>query len=205
MKPLNSIEKIIAKISDANNAKALKPRNTVQFRQAGKPVCILIHSGIAYLCRREDRMVLALCEGPLIVGLRNIFNEKEEIEDVYLLALSDVRYEVIDVDKVRRVVENNNLWREIAELMMYSSGMMLQNLRRYAGRKSCELINNALLNLMQQPAEFRARQNVAEYIQDRTMLSRSLIMGALGTLKRLGHIEVKRGVLEDVKSLPSSY
>lgn len=150
-------------------------------------------------------MVLALCEGPLIVGLRNIFNEKEEIEDVYLLALSDVRYEVIDVDKVRRVVENNNLWREIAELMMYSSGMMLQNLRRYAGRKSCELINNALLNLMQQPAEFRARQNVAEYIQDRTMLSRSLIMGALGTLKRLGHIEVKRGVLEDVKSLPSSY
>lgn len=151
-------------------------------------------------------MIIALCEGPLIAGLRNIYTNKEDIEDVYLLAHSAVIYEIVPAENMRHIVEQHNLWREVSELMMYTAGALLQNFRLYAGKKSSELINNALFSLMQQPQEFRATQNTTEYIQDRTMLSRSLIMGALGTLKRMGYIKMKKGILESIEdTLPPSY
>lgn len=103
---------------------------------------------------------------------------------------------------MQHTVEKENLWRDISRIQLYIVGAMLRNHDNYTGKKSRDLVNRALLSLMQQPTEFREKQNVAEYIQDRTMLSRSLIMNILGSLRHNKNIEIKKGILKHIDDLP---
>ncbi|WP_411509150.1 helix-turn-helix domain-containing protein [Citrobacter gillenii] len=49
--------------------------------------------------------------------------------------------------------------------------------------------------LQQEPEEIRQRISAAQYIRDRTGLSRSTVMDTLARLKRQGAIQLQRGHL----------
>jgi hypothetical protein len=58
---------------------------------------------------------------------------------------------------------------------------------------------------MNESEELRLATNACDYVQEKTLLSRSGIMKMLSDLKRGGHIEVERGVLIAVNKLPVKY
>lgn len=70
---------------------------------------------------------------------------------------------------------------------------------------SYEIIRLQLLELMQEPERLRLNVTAANYIQNRTYLSRSGIMRILSQLRDAQCITLQRGVLLEVHSLPPKF
>lgn len=58
---------------------------------------------------------------------------------------------------------------------------------------------------MNESEELRLATNTCDYIQEKTLLSRSGIMKMLSELKHGEHIELQRGVLLTIHNLPAKY
>ncbi|WP_185955870.1 helix-turn-helix domain-containing protein [Limnobaculum zhutongyuii] len=76
----------------------------------------------------------------------------------------------------------------------------------YAHTKSSYLVvRHLLLQLNLLPKEKRYSINIAEFIQERTNLSRSYIMKVLSDLKTGGYITLRKGRLIELNHLPAKY
>ena len=58
---------------------------------------------------------------------------------------------------------------------------------------------------MNENEDLRLLTNACDYIQEKTLLSRSGIMKILSDLKQGGHIVIERGILLEIKKLPEKY
>ena len=80
--------------------------------------------------------------------------------------------------------------------MVYRDDLVLQ-------QRTYSVIRNHLLEMMLLSEETRQRVSILEYIQDRTLLSRSSILNVLSALKKGGYIAFARGgYLQNIVSLP---
>ncbi|MDU2881059.1 MAG: helix-turn-helix domain-containing protein, partial [Enterobacter sp.] len=73
-------------------------------------------------------------------------------------------------------------------------------------QRTYSVIRNHLQEMILLPEETRLRTTILEYIQDRTLLSRSSILNVLSALKQGEYIAFKRGgYLLEVRHLPESF
>ena len=68
-----------------------------------------------------------------------------------------------------------------------------------------EIVRVQLQELMSEPAEYRHDVSAAQYIQQKTSLSRSSIMKILAQLKKGGYISIENGILLTIEHLPLKY
>lgn len=68
-----------------------------------------------------------------------------------------------------------------------------------------EILRFQLLELMSEPVEFRENISAAQYIQQKTRLSRSSIMKILSQLKQGGFVRLENGTLKEICHLPLKY
>ncbi|MEB5959751.1 helix-turn-helix domain-containing protein [Enterobacter sichuanensis] len=202
MKPIHEIKKIITTISEPSLIRSAKARQIISTNTHQEPMVLVIHDGLLAAYRNSDQLLLSYFQAPLVVGLNEIFDMNNGI--VYKV-YSDTRYELQPRNEVIAKINNANLWREVAYLLMFGVKRFAEAHQTSAGLSTYELIRINLLSLMEEEEDLRLAINMCDYIQEKTRLSRSRIMKILSDLRDGGYIEIKRGVLLNVSKLPMKY
>ncbi|CAI1969616.1 putative DNA-binding transcriptional regulator [Serratia fonticola] len=201
-KALAAVDEILASIRSIAQIKQGRTGQRFYLEQNDKRMCFLLYSGICIAKRTQDSLVLSTIRAPCIIGLQDVFHAKS---DVQLLAISDVEYGILPVDDFFRYADTNDVWKDICLMLMLSTTRFSEYQRETVGISNYELICNLLNSLSIEDFEIRATTTALEYIQERSLLSRSGIMKTLSSLKTGGYIDIKNGLLIKINSLPKKF
>ncbi|EMY7928929.1 helix-turn-helix domain-containing protein [Klebsiella aerogenes] len=204
MKPTENILSLIHLLSRESARISVEKGITISLLADQKPVCILIHSGIVGLYRRQGRMLMGMMEGPDIAGASSLFPEITPLPgpSIYLLSMSPVIYEVVSIQDVHKRVTEAGLWREMSLHLCYVLSETLVILRQLAGLSAEHLVVQSIRRFALLPIDFREQTRLVDYVQERTQLSRSAIMRTLKHLRDKQDIEINRGFLVKINRLP---
>ncbi|MNZ26015.1 putative DNA-binding transcriptional regulator [compost metagenome] len=202
MKPTEHIAKLINSVSDGTRIQNSRERQIISLQQYAEPMCFILHKGTAAIYRGYDHLLLSHIKAPHVMGLNLLFQKNSEL---YFQARSSVAYEIVPRSKFEEQIRAQNLWESLAYYFMFSSKRFLHNNFTSCGVSTYELVRNNLIALMNESEELRLATNTCDYIQEKTLLSRSGIMKMLSDLKHGEHIELQRGVLLTIHNLPAKY
>ncbi|TNV20486.1 hypothetical protein FH968_10815 [Buttiauxella sp. B2] len=202
MKPEEYFHSLFKSISDPSRIKDGRERQIISLVQYAEPMSILLHEGTIALYRGQDHLLLSNAKAPFIIGLNLLFPDNG---DVYIQARDAIRYEIIPRNAVEEIIRKENLWEQLAYIFMYNTKNFIKHNFATTGVSTYDLIRNNLLALMNESDELRSKTNACDYIHERTLLSRSGIMKILSDLRKGGHIDISRGVLLSINTLPAKY
>lgn len=112
----------------------------------------------------------------------------------------------LDADKAAELFRAEGVWEDVAALLSYHTAYLIFRDAQVLQQRTYSVIRNHLQEMILLPEETRLRTTILEYIQDRTLLSRSSILNVLSALKQGEYISFKRGgYLLDVRHLPESF
>lgn len=200
--PTTSIEEVLNATKLIVPVKQGRSGQRFYLDRSDKKMCLLLYRGTCIAKRTNDSLVLSTIKAPTIFGLHDVFHAKS---DVHLLAISDVEYGMIPLDELLSYIDDNNLWKSICYMLMLSATRFSEYQKETVGISNYELICNLLTSLSAESFEIRATTTALEYIQERSLLSRSGIMKTLSSLKVGGYIIIKKGLLIKVNSLPKRF
>lgn len=201
-KALVAVEEILTSMKSIAQIKQGRTGQRFYLEQNDKRVCFLLYSGTCIAKRTQDSLVLSTIRSPSIVGLQDVFHAKS---DMHLLAVGDIEYAILSVDDFFCHAETKNLWKNICFMLMLSATRFSEYQCETVGISNYELICNLLTSLSIEDFEIRATTTALEYIQERSLLSRSGIMKTLASLKAGGYIDIKNGLLIKINSLPKKF
>ncbi|RJT41144.1 helix-turn-helix domain-containing protein [Rahnella woolbedingensis] len=199
---LAAVEEILTSIKPLVQIKQGRIGQRFYLEQNDQRVCILLYSGTFIAKRIPDSLVLSTIKTPSIVGLHDVFLAKSYM---HLLARGNVEYSILPVDDFFCHVESKNLWKNVCHMLMLSATRFCEYQRKMVGISNYELICNFLTSLSMESFDVRATTTALEYIQERSLLSRSGIMKTLSSLKMGGYIEIKNGLLIKINALPKKF
>jgi hypothetical protein len=202
MKPIEHIFTLINAVSDPLRIQNGRERQIISLLQYAEPMSFILHEGIAAWYRGKDHLLLANIKAPVIVGLNFLLDKNQ---DIYFQARGAIRFEIVPQSMFSNAVSEQNLWESMAYMYMFSTRRFLENHFVATGVSTYDLVRNNLQALMEETEELRLATTACDYIQEKTMLSRSGIMKMLGDLKKGGHIDLQRGVLMQIYKLPLKY
>jgi len=202
MKPEKYIAQLIDASSKSLRIKTGRNRQIISMLQYMEPMTILLHEGVVALYRNSDHMLLSNTRAPMILGF-NLMSPDNS--DMYLMARGTIRYELLLREEFRETIEKHDLWQPLAWTSMFISYRFLDYTFSSTSLPTYDLIKNNLNALMREPEELRLHTNACDYIQEKTLLSRSGIMKILADLKKGGHIVLNRGILIAIHNMPTGY
>lgn len=202
VKPNHDIEMLIQAL-DKKAVKLTVPcRQRVNYIENGQRNIFLLRKGTVSLCRTRDSMIINAESAPFIFGYSiqfidpcHLFMRTQEVCQISYLSLTEAE----------RIIEENALWKNMVQLLTYTAGRICEHMTRLEQQSSYDIIRHQLYELMNENEKIKASVTAASYIQERTFLSRSGIMRILSELKAGGFIEIKKGILVRIYSLPQKY
>lgn len=180
-----------------------RPHRNFYYSERGESIVCLILEGIIFIHRISDGMVVSTGYSPLIIGLTSEILMGEA--DYYFTSESDISYGIISLKKAREIIKDKNLWQSYAAHQSYLLKYISINSAKTTALSAYEVIRNQLLNLLREPDEIRLTITAAQYIKERTRLSRSGIMKILSELKAGNYITISEGTLVQINKLPSHF
>ncbi|WP_411750941.1 helix-turn-helix domain-containing protein [Serratia sp. (in: enterobacteria)] len=200
--PQAEIDEMFTSIESFSPARKGKPGQRFYLDQSDKRMCFLLYSGTCTIKRNSDSLILSTLRAHSIVGLQDIFHDKS---DVQIIANSEIEYRLLSVDELFLHVEDKHLWKNICYMLMLSATRFSEYQKETVGVSNYELICNLLTSLSMESFEIRATTTALEYVQERSLLSRSGIMKTLSSLKAGGYVIIKKGLLIRINSLPKKF
>lgn len=200
-KPTEHIEDIIKKVSPFSEPFIAARGDILRYKKMNVNQCYLLHSGSVTLNRRGDGMVLNTYKAPFIMGVSNQYGSEDNI---YIKVVEDSQLSRLSVERFTLLAESYNLWRSLCYLLIYSSSRAYVHSAHLSQMSSYDLIRYQLQQLMVEPDRVRLNTTAANYIMNRTYLSRSGVMRILSVLRNEGHIMLQRGILFRLNELPES-
>ena len=168
---------------------------------SGQDVCYFLFEGYGAFCRNSDGLMLSNIRAPHIAGLNNVILPYGE--EYYIRPEKECVVMMASTDKVKDVIADNNLWQSLAIILAYQSYEFSGMINRLTGRSSYELICNQILALMDEPEDIRLSITPAQYIMNKTLLSRSYVMKILARLKSSQKIIIENKTLLCASTLMS--
>lgn len=170
------------------------PKNKkLNLMYSGQDVCYFLFEGYGAFCRVTDGLLLSNIRAPHIFGLNSVI--LPYTEKYYIRAERECVIMMANTDVVKKVIEDNNLWESLAIILAYQSYEFSNIINRLTGRSSYELICNQIIALMDEPEDIRLHIAPAQYIMDKTLLSRSYVMKVLARLKDSQKITIENKTL----------
>lgn len=192
-----SLHELVLQLNCNHDKKTLPANSVVSLADSDGLVCVIILSGTVSVYRRNPEMLLAVGDGPLAFGFSFLFpeNVSKFDESLYILTTSDIEYVTMSPQKLRYTVTMNGLWEVVAGCLNYTLVNNTNNLQRLLGQRSEELVKQVIHLYIKHPTTFKDNTILADYIQQRTLLSRATIMDILKRLKKSQDICMHRGRL----------
>jgi hypothetical protein len=200
--PVVEFDEIFTSLKPLAHIKKGRPGQRFNLEVNNKRMCFILYAGTCLVKRAHDALVLSTINGPSIVGLQDVFHAKS---DVLVYANTAVDYALIPISELFYWIDQQNLWKNLCYMLMLSSTRFSEYQKETVGISNYELICNLLHSLSKENLEIRMTTTALEYIQTRSMLSRSGIMKILSTLKSGGYINTSKGLLISINSLPKRF
>jgi CRP-like cAMP-binding protein len=162
----------------------------------------ILSNGEAALYRNSSNLLISHVFPGAIFGLGEMF---APYAANYLRAETDCTLHTITVPEVMTVLNENNAWPTLTTVMSYYLQYLTFRDLNMVGNTTYRLIRNCIYEYHGLPPEIQNNQALSNFIQNKTALSRSLIMKILLSLKTGGYIEIKKGRLVHMNKLPLEY
>lgn len=200
--PIELVQSLYASLKSFIEIKNGKEFQRFNLDRNGSRKCFLLYSGTCVVMRSVDSLVLSTITAPCMIGIHDFFHAKS---DIHVYAVSDIQYAMTNVELVMDFIERKDLWKGMTYMLMLSATRFSEYQHETVGIKNYELICNLLNSLNNESFEIRATTSALEYIQSRSLLSRSGIMKTLASLKTGGYIVIKKGLLIKLNTLPKNF
>ncbi|MGY9341889.1 helix-turn-helix domain-containing protein [Citrobacter braakii] len=182
---------------------AMYPPNTrLYLYNNGVAYCYLVRSGVCNVYHQTSEILLGTLYVPGIMGLSGTLYAEA---GMFIQTHSTSEIAVTRTDKVNQFVTEHNLWRLLACHSLRVTSRLYTINTRLMATCAYEIVRVQLQELMSEPAEYRHDVSAAQYIQQKTSLSRSSIMKILAQLKKGGYISIENGILMTIEHLPLKY
>ena len=164
--------------------------------------CYLLLEGSVVIHQQKNDLALITSLAPAIFGI-NFIASRNII--AYLKVASPSTIGVISQERALELIDEKQLWKDVAQhLMLQASKLCILNDQMLAAT-TYEQIKFQLLQLMAESHSFRQSITAQNYIQQKTLLSRSGIMRVLNQLRDGNYIAIQRGVLININKLPDKF
>lgn len=201
-KPTDEINNIIKHVSPFAQQLNATKGEIFRYHINHQRVCYLLHSGSITLNRRGDGMVLNSEQAPFVLGISNQIVHDEHL---YIRIMDDTQISRLSLERFNLIIASENLWESLCKLLIYTASRVYEHCTFASQMSSYEIIKFQLNELMQESDRTRLSITAANYIKNRTYLSRSGIMRILADLRNAGYINLQRGVLIEMSPLPARY
>ncbi|TNV20701.1 hypothetical protein FH968_09655 [Buttiauxella sp. B2] len=201
-RPIAEIAILQQALSTLGTEHIFHPRDEIYAVQENEKSLYLFNDGHFTFLRASDGLVLSSGQGGMIYGIAECLRPRG---GWYLKVGEPCMAQVVKAEEAFEVFTKQQLWEPVASLLAWYLQIYSLRDEHLFGVTAYVMIRNKLLELHSQPPGIRSGINVADYIQERTQLSRSTIMAILGELRRGNYVEIKRGKLVDIKYLPKEY
>ncbi|MDR1750477.1 MAG: helix-turn-helix domain-containing protein [Enterobacter cloacae] len=201
-KPIADIDKIVEQIAPFATSFRANKGEILRYYSGNKRTCYLLHQGSVTLNRRGDGMVLNSEQATFILGVSNQFSQSENL---YIRVNENALMSRLSLERFNLLIESFNLWESMCKVLIYTASRVYEHCTLVSQMSSYEIIRFQLLELMNESERIRTSMTAANYIKNRTYLSRSGIMRILAELRQAGYIEVNRGILVAINHLPLKY
>ena len=190
-KPVKHIEMIVDEVYPYSEHK--KKSGVLTYAYNKKSVCYILLEGQASLHRRSDGVILYTEHAPAIIFTSNMYMQDNEL--FYLRTGECSQVSFLTQERFDLIVERSNLWESLSNLLAYQMSMIC----RFSLYISQIPIRDAILlqlqQLMKEDTKVRKNITAANYIMNRTSISRSSIMRNISHLKNNKTITLDRGIL----------
>lgn len=198
-KPVHDIQILMDSLMPVARLLDCRRNKKLNFVRSGKPVCYLVFEGRGLVCRSRDNLVIATSRAPCIIGLTSVLYPLNE--EYYWRPETDALVMCVEADTVNQVVTEKNLWKNLAVILGFINYRLNEYNVKSTARTGISLINKQIRALMLEPIELRMKTGLANYILDRTLLSRSYVMKVVAELKAKNKIVLDGKILIQVNDL----
>ncbi|KFC09644.1 hypothetical protein GTGU_00791 [Trabulsiella guamensis ATCC 49490] len=203
MKPSDHIQTLTSALSSPENIRTARPRQLISLRHIPEPMVCLLHEGIVGIFRESDHLLVAHLYAPFVLGFA--LSETTRQPQIYLKTRNTVRYEMIPRLQALTLFDEKQLWKSVACVQGFMTTELFRQPASYVGQSSYQLIRQTLLAFMQEDELLRHNMTALEYLQERTLLSRSGIQRILSELKKGDYIALDNGKLLAIHRLPERF
>lgn len=159
--------------------------------------------GAISLERQTNRLLLGVVASPAIFGLG--IGVMPTQEQYHLNVETSCRGYYLPACTTLQLLDKHQLWREAFYWMTWQNRMLEARDQQLIGTSSYAQIRATLLSMAKWDDTLRARIGVMNYIQRRTLISRSVIAEVLAALRQGNYIRMEKGKLVCINRLPLDY
>ncbi|CAI8979795.1 helix-turn-helix domain-containing protein [Pseudomonas chlororaphis] len=199
-KPLDCINQLISVFSP--KAQLIPAHRSLSFSPRA-PRVYLLTEGVVHLHRQSDHLLLSSIYARHVIGLAELLHP---VGKIYLRREPDCQISSISGEDALDILNGSPmLWSPVSRVLAYHLHVSSLRDLHLNSPHAYDAVRGKLIELMNTPFAVRQRLSVLRYIQERTTLSRSMILKLLSELREGGYIEMKKGCLVSISLLPLHY
>jgi hypothetical protein len=203
VRPEQSIERLTAILEPIAEKVKLVPRKRITWTHKGRQQMYLFQQGELSLLRASDGLLLVTVYEPHLFGIAEMI---QPTQGHILRVETDSTVLRADADQAATLFREQGVWEDVAAVLSYHTAYLIYRDAQVVQQRTYSVIRNHLQEMILLPEEARMRTTILDYIQDRTLLSRSSILNVLSALKQGKYISFKRGgYLLEMTHLPESF
>ncbi|MDR9889191.1 helix-turn-helix domain-containing protein [Pseudenterobacter timonensis] len=203
VRPEESISRLTAIIEPLAERLTVAPRKRMTWRYKGHQQMYLLQEGELSVIRASDGLLIVTVYEPHLFGIAEMI---QPTHGHILRAEAASTVLRVDAQLAAKRFREEGVWEDVAALLSYHTAYLIYRDAQVVQQRTYSVIRNHLHEMILLPEETRMRTTILDYIQDRTLLSRSSILNVLSALKQGNYIAFKRGgYLMELGNLPESF
>lgn len=204
-KPNNALKKLKTLFSKKNGGMNiwLDKDRRLDFNFCGEHSSFFLEAGIISLYNKDDDKLLISINHPFCIGLTRIFHNDSRY---YMKSETDVRIMAMSNKQFTAGLDKYNLWKESFEVISYVIDVYESiHISNIVNANAYIIIKKSLEEVWCLPEDIRSSTSIFKYVMDRHPISRSSVTKIISALNEGGYIETKRGIVKNIKKIPSKY
>ena len=203
VRPEESIQRLTQALDPIAEKMKITPRKRMTWTYKGQQQLYLFLQGELSILRASDGLLIVTVYEPHLFGIAEMI---QPTQGHILRAEAESDILRVDADQATALFREHGLWEDVAALLSYHTAYLFYRDALVVQQRTYSVIRSHLQEMILLPDEARMRTSILDYIQDRTLLSRSSVLNVISALKSGGYIEFKRGgYLTTMKSLPENF
>lgn len=203
VRPEESIARLTAIIEPVAEKLTVTPRKRMTWTYKGRQQMYLLLEGELSILRASDGLLIVTVYEPHLFGIAEMI---QPTQGHILRTESASTVLRVDAQLAAARFRQEGVWEDVAALLSYHTAYLIYRDAQIVQQRTYSVIRNHLHEMILLPEETRMRTTILDYIQDRTLLSRSSILNVLSALKQGKYITFKRGgYLLELGHLPESF
>ncbi|WMY73222.1 helix-turn-helix domain-containing protein [Buttiauxella selenatireducens] len=193
---------LVEKLSPHLTFEIVPPQSKFPYIIDDIPMCTVVRSGKVRVRRDSDEIVIASVPIPNIMGVGSLVPKNAGL---YIETVSECSIASLTSEQVLKLIGQLDLWQLLSAHITKVANNVLVYSIIMTPPTAYEVIRFQLLALMDEDSDIRNDITAANYILQRTRLSRSSVMKILAELKKGEFIVMDEGRLIHINKLPHKY